>query len=119
MDRLTKKQRSELMSKIRSVSAMEIRARGIAVQKAKCVLMHQPKNIVGRPDYGNASKKVAVFIHGCFWHKCPLHWKMPKTNKKFWANKFAKNVRRHASAARSLRKIGYKVIVIWEHKVRR
>ncbi len=109
--------RSELMSRIRSVSAMEVRARGLATKRAGVSLRHQPRGVPGRPDYANKSKGVAVFIHGCFWHVCARHHRMPKTNRAFWRKKFLRNVARHREAARQLRKLGYKVIVIWEHDV--
>lgn len=117
MDRLTKKKRSELMSKIRSVSAMEVSARGYATAKAGYTLRHQPKNIPGRPDYGNKARMTAVFIHGCFWHRCRLHWRMPKTNKAFWGRKFDRNVARHRRVKKLLTRAGYRVFTLWEHEI--
>ncbi len=111
--------RSELMSKIRSVSAMEVRARGIATTVAGCRLVHQPKGVLGRPDYANKSRQVAVFVHGCFWHACPWHGTMPKSNRPFWQEKFQRNRNRHAYVAAMLRKSGWRVITVWEHQVKR
>lgn len=107
------------MGKIRSVSEMERRARPLATERAGVALRHQPKNIPFRPDYGNRSKMVAVFVHGCFWHVCPRHHKMPKTNKAFWRKKFERNVATHRRSVRALRKEGYTIITIWEHEVSR
>lgn len=119
MDTLTKKQRSALMSRIRSVSMMEVRARKLATLRAGVRLYHQPKNLVGRPDYANKAKKVAVYIHGCFWHMCSKHCKMPKSNKAFWSKKLNRNVARNIEMRGKLRKLGYEVIILWEHSVNR
>lgn len=117
MDRLSKKKRGELMSKIRSVSKMELAACGFATEKAGCTLRHQPRNIPGRPDYGNKVQKVAVFIHGCFWHVCCKHGRFPKTNRMFWRRKLTRNVERHRQSKRALARLGYRVLTIWEHDI--
>jgi len=117
MDRLSKKQRSALMSRVRSVSAMEKRARALATKRAGVQLRHQPKGVPGRPDYANKSRKVAVFVHGCFWHSCPSHGTLPASNRAFWRGKFARNAERHGEAVRALRKGGWRVVTVWEHDV--
>jgi len=78
-DTLTKKQRSFCMSKIRSRNTKpELK------HKAKNKgLEYQPKAF-GKPDFIDWKKKTAIFIDGCFWHKCPIHYKQPKSNKKYW-----------------------------------
>ena len=75
--------------------------------------MH-PK-IVGHPDIILKDKKVAIFIHGCFWHKCPKCYKEPKSRKKYWVPKLERNVKRDIVNTKMLRKNGYKTIVTWEH----
>lgn len=119
MDSLTKAQRSRLMSRIRSVSEMERRARPLATNRAGVPLRHQPKGIVGKPDYANKARKVAVFVHGCFWHQpCPRKCsKVPGTRSAFWRKKFRRNAERHVEAVKALRREGYKVITVWEHDV--
>lgn len=111
--------RSELMSRIRSVSAMERRAAGLASKVAGCRLRHQPSGVHGRPDYANKARKVAVFVDGCFWHVCPRHFRMPKANRPFWAAKFKRNVERRREVARALRNMGWTVLRVWEHDARR
>ena len=117
MDRLSKHKRSELMSKIRSVSVMEVRARGQALRIAKCALRHQPKGIYGRPDYANKARKVAVYVHGCFFHGCSVHFKAPKTNRRFWVSKIERNQKRHRHVAYALRRDGWRVYTLWEHDI--
>ena len=117
-DIFTKEKRSQIMSKIKSVSRLELIARKIAQCEAGCRLIHQPKYIYGKPDYANKSKKIAVFIHGCYWHGCFRHFKLPGTNTVFWAEKIDKNIKRHKHVCRKLRALGWEVLTIWEHDVK-
>lgn len=107
------------MSRIRSVSALERKARAVATERARCRLRHQPKGIPGRPDYGNKARKVAVFIDGCWWHACPTHFRMPRTNTPFWRRKFARNVERRNEVRDELRRKGFRVVEVWEHDIKR
>ena len=69
-----------------------------------------------RADLVFRSAKVAVFVHGCFWHSCPKHYKLPKSNKKYWEQKARRNLERDQETQRLLRKRGWKVLVSWEHE---
>lgn len=120
MDTMTVERRSSLMSRIRSVSAVERRAKALAEFRAGCRLTHQPKGVHGRPDYASKKMKVALFMHGCFWHQpCPLGCsRAPKSNAAFWERKFARNRARHEEVVGRLVADGWKVITIWEHEVK-
>lgn len=59
--------------------------------------------------------KLAVFIHGCFWHGCPEHYKQPKTNPEYWSRKIGRNLERDAETLERLRAEGWSAIVLWEH----
>lgn len=78
--------------------------------------MH-PK-IVGKPDVIVPKLKKAVFIHGCFWHKCPKHFIAPKSNKNYWTPKLVRNVEKDKENSQVLRKNGWKVVIIWEHSMK-
>ncbi len=112
----TKEQRSYNMSKIR---ASETKAE-LKLKPFFKVLgfIYQPKNIPERPDFANKKEKIAVFVDGCFWHKCPKHYIAPEQNKEFWRNKIERNIERDKKVNRSLKKKGWKVIRIWECKLR-
>ena len=69
-----------------------------------------------RADLVFRSAKVAVFVHGCFWHGCPKHYTLPKSNKKYWAQKVRRNRERDQETQRLLRKRDWKVLVFWEHQ---
>lgn len=62
--------------------------------------------------------RTVVFVDGCFWHRCPSHFQMPKNNSQFWNRKIMQNVRRDRAINEKLRKDGWKVLRVWEHEVK-
>jgi DNA mismatch endonuclease (patch repair protein) len=73
------------------------------------------KKVPGRPDIAFPVKKVAIFVNGCFWHRCPhYNYQLPKTNTAFWEIKFKKNKDRDALKTAQLEALGWKVITVWE-----
>jgi DNA mismatch endonuclease, patch repair protein len=79
------------------------------------------KNLSGTPDIVLAKYRTVVFVHGCFWHRHPgcREAAVPKTRTAFWEKKFARNVTRDRRVQRALRKLGWRVIVVWECQVLR
>ena len=76
-------------------------------------------DLPGRPDFVYPKTKLAVFLHGCFWHRCPeCRFDLPKTNRDFWSRKFARNKERDAVAISELKGLGWDVIVVWEHELK-
>lgn len=69
-----------------------------------------------RPDVVFTRSRVAIFIDGCFWHRCPTHGTLPKTNLAFWLPKLEANVRRDRRNDELLQTAGWIVIRIWEHE---
>lgn len=74
------------------------------------------RSLPGRPDIVFPGSRVALFVHGCFWHRHPGcgYSTTPSTNAKFWKEKFAANVRRDASNFDRLEELGWTPLVIWE-----
>jgi DNA mismatch endonuclease, patch repair protein len=68
-----------------------------------------------RPDIAFTSRRVAVFIDGCFWHGCPQHGRRPSINKDYWGPKLARNRERDREQSALLRSEGWTVLRIWEH----
>ncbi len=60
--------------------------------------------------------KVAVYVHGCFWHRCPLHATRPKSNAAWWEEKLSRNVERDADTRQQLEAAGWVVVEVWEHE---
>jgi DNA mismatch endonuclease (patch repair protein) len=78
------------------------------------------KNIPGRPDICFPGKKVAIFVHGCFWHRCPCcALQLPKTHTEFWSSKFLRNEERDARTKEELENSGWRVVIIWECQIKK
>jgi DNA mismatch endonuclease, patch repair protein len=69
-----------------------------------------------RIDIVFRDRLVAVQVHGCFWHSCPQHATIPKSNTEWWEQKLAANRDRDADTERCLREAGWQVIRVWEHE---
>ncbi|SET98250.1 T/G mismatch-specific endonuclease [Geodermatophilus poikilotrophus] len=61
-------------------------------------------------------RRLAVFIDGCFWHRCPEHFQMPAANRDYWEPKIARNVERDRETDRRLAEAGWRVLRCWEHE---
>jgi len=78
------------------------------------------KKAPGRPDIAFPAKKIAIFVNGCFWHRCPhCHPRLPKTHRSFWKKKFSNNVRRDNEKILELEQDGWKVLTIWECEIKK
>jgi DNA mismatch endonuclease (patch repair protein) len=103
--------RSDTKPEVRLRSALH----GLGLRFRKDVRIDLPGRRV-RPDVVFGPSRVAVFVDGCFWHRCPEHATEPKTNADFWRKKFGRNVRRDEADNAALRANGWTVIRIWEHE---
>jgi DNA mismatch endonuclease (patch repair protein) len=74
------------------------------------------KDLPGKPDCAFIGRKLAIFLHGCFWHghNCKRGRRRPETNAEYWRKKIASNRRRDASALAQLKLLGWRTIVVWE-----
>lgn len=78
------------------------------------------KKAPGRPDVCFPGRKVAIFVNGCFWHRCPhCHLSAPKTNVDFWTAKFARNRARDLRDCNLLVQSGWVVLVVWECRLKK
>lgn len=117
MDRMTKKERSAHMAKIRSKRTKpEMLLHGL--MKGNRWQHRMWPRMLGNPDV-LIDGHIVVFVNGCFWHACPEHYKRPKTNAAFWRRKAERNVERQEEVAAKLRRRGYSVVVVWEHELKK
>ncbi len=119
-DVFTKKKRSQVMSQIRSHGNKDTElALAKLFRRHKIAGWRRHQKIFGKPDFAFPQIKLAVFVDGCFWHGCPRHATKPRSNRAFWKNKFARNMARDRLVNRTLRKFGWKVIRIWECRLKK
>ncbi len=115
MDNVDAETRSRIMSRIRSTETGPERAfrselRGLG-------LIGYRKNW-GRPNMDVAwpGRKIGVFIDGCFWHRCPDHFKVPKTRTEWWSNKIDAAWERDRRADEHYAGLGWTIFRFWEHE---
>lgn len=78
------------------------------------------KKAPGRPDICFPGRRVAIFVHGCFWHRCPhCSPSRPKTHPEFWEAKFERNRARDARDSALLVSAGWTVVVVWECRLKK
>src|SRR5687767_1623518 len=116
MDSLTKERRSWNMSRIRGRNTKpELIVRSTLHRLGYRFRLHG-RDLPGRPDIILPRHRAVILVHGCFWHRharCKYAY-TPKSNLPFWQSKFEGNARRDRIAVRRLRKLGWRVVVIWE-----
>ena len=117
-DVFTKTKRSEVMSRIRGSGNKKTELALIAIFRRNHITgWRRHQKVFGKPDFIFRSKRLAVFVDGCFWHGCPKHYNMPANNRAFWIKKLGANKSRDREVTRSLREKGWNVIRIWEHEL--
>lgn len=115
-DRLTKERRSWNMSRIRGKDTIpEKRVRSMLHGMGYRFRLHR-RDLPGKPDIVFVSRHVALFVHGCFWHrhKGCKNCTTPTNNQEFWTEKLDGNAARDKRIRRALRKVGWTSFVIWE-----
>jgi DNA mismatch endonuclease (patch repair protein) len=116
VDHLKPIERSAQMSRIRSHGNKTTELRLIVIFKKNGITGWRRKAALpGRPDFVFRNQRLAVFVDGCFWHGCPRCYTPPRNNDEFWKSKFHRNRARDREVNQQLRKLGWRVIRIWEH----
>ena len=118
-DVFTKEKRSQVMSRIRGRGNRDTELAVVQLLRGHHITgwrRHLP--LPGRPDFAFRKAHVALFIDGCFWHRCPKCSNLPATNRAFWKKKLEGNVARDRVVNRQLRRRGWRVLRIWEHELR-
>ncbi|MEQ1886055.1 MAG: very short patch repair endonuclease [Bryobacteraceae bacterium] len=115
MDRVTPKQRSMMMSRVRSKNTKpELIVRHLAWALGYRYRLHA-RDLPGSPDLVFRRIRKVVFVHGCFFHQhcCPAGT-IPKTNTAFWQTKLHRNIERDEDNIANLTQSGWDVLTIWE-----
>lgn len=115
VDFVSKEKRSKIMSSIRSKDTGIENELARLLKDAKIKYKRHPK-MVGNPDFIIRDKKVAIFCDGDFWHG--KNYKKRKGElPDFWKNKIETNIKRDRKTNRKLRKLGWKVVRLWEKDI--
>jgi DNA mismatch endonuclease, patch repair protein len=113
-DNLTKEQRTKNMKAIKSRSGLENK-----VTKELWKMGYRFRknvNIFGKPDIVIKKYKIVIFIDSCFWHCCPLHGTMPKSNKDYWEKKLERNKIRDSEVSNYYKDNHWHILRVWEHE---
>jgi DNA mismatch endonuclease (patch repair protein) len=115
MDKLTRSGRSANMARIRGRDTKPELYLQHRLKKLRFRFETHAAELPGKPDLLFRSRRAVIFLHGCFWHRhsCGLAYE-PKTRKKFWKDKFRRNVERDKVVTQALRSVGWRVLIVWE-----
>jgi DNA mismatch endonuclease (patch repair protein) len=120
-DILTKKQRSKVMSKVRSRDTKPEWILRCGLHRLGFRYRLKNSFLPGSPDLVFPKFHAAVFVHGCYWHRHPgcKDASTPKSNVDFWERKFTENVERDRRIIRELENLGWRISVVWECELTR
>jgi len=116
-DVLTPAQRSHCMAQVKGTDTKpEIILRKALWKKGYRYRLHY--SLPGRPDFVFVKQRVAVFVDGCFWHGCPVHYSAPQTREQYWKDKLEKNVLRDLAVDDKLISEKWRVQRVWQHDLK-
>ena len=121
MDKLSPEHRSENMRRIRGKdTSLELTVRKLCRELGFIGYRIHRKELPGKPDLAWIGRKLAIFVHGCFWHAhdCSEGLRKPKSNQHYWIPKIERNQQRDAENIKNLRAAGWDVLIIWECEIR-
>lgn len=114
MDIWDKEKRSAVMARIRNKDTKPERIVRLYLYHRGYRYRKNVRGLPGTPDIVLAKYRVAIFVHGCFWHGHEADGHIPRTNTEFWQRKIARNKARDERDKLALRRLGWNVITIWE-----
>ena len=99
-------------------TAAEKKLAKILISKGLTRYSENDGSLPGSPDFAFRDSKLAVFVNGCYWHRCPYcKPNFPKSNQEYWEVKFKRNRIRDRRNKSVLRSMGWKSLVVWECKL--
>lgn len=116
MDTVKKRERSRIMSRIRSKEnrSTELFLRALLVQHAMRGWKVRPADVLGKPDFVFTRERIAIFVDGAFWHGAPDFKRFPKSRIAYWKPKIEGNRRRDKLVSSTLRHHGWAVLRFWD-----
>ncbi len=113
--------RSEVMRRVKSRNTTpEKTLRGLLRSMGRTGYRLHRKDVPGKPDVAFIGRRVAIFVHGCFWHghDCKRGARAPRANADYWRAKIARNRARDQAALEALAAEGWTALVVWECELR-
>jgi len=118
-DNLTKEQRHKNMTNIRSTNTKIEKDVTKALWNLGYRFRKNVKTLPGKPDIAIQKYKIVIFLDSCFWHKCPEHFKKPKSNLEYWEPKIKRNIERDAEINQYYKDNNWHILRIWEHEIKK
>lgn len=119
MDTVSKSERSSIMAQVKATKNRSTELAFVKILQERSIHgWRRNYPLKGHPDFVFQQCRVAVFIDGCFWHKCPFHCRIPSSNCEYWERKIVTNAKRDRRINQALRKAGWTIIRFWEHEMK-
>jgi len=115
-DVFTPEKRSSVMRRVKSTgTSPELKVRKLLTRMGLRYRLHR-KDLPGKPDIVMAGRRLAIFVHGCFWHghDCARGARVPKANREYWEGKIGRNRERDLEHRAALEAKGWRVLTLWE-----
>ena len=117
-DVFSKQKRSDIMSRVKGRGNVATELRLIKIfRQYKITGWRRHLAIYGNPDFVFPKSRLIVFVDGCFWHNCPLHGRIPETNRIFWKRKLEKNKARDLIVNDFLKAKRWVILRLWQHEL--
>ncbi|CAM4519412.1 very short patch repair endonuclease [Paenibacillus macerans] len=117
-DKLSKEKRSELMRAVKSKKSLIENSVTHELWKKGIRFRRNVSELKGKPDIAIKKDKIVIFIDSCFWHMCPVHCKIPKSNVEFWMEKLIRNRERDLITTQFYKENNWSILRVWEHELR-
>lgn len=116
-DTFSTQERSEIMRRVKGKNtSLEMKVRSALHRRGLRYRLNYP--LPGKPDIVFVRARLAIFVDSCFWHGCPQHLRMPKSNQDYWSGKIHRNVERDVKTNELYEEIDWHIIRIWEHELK-
>jgi len=117
MDTVSKKKRSEIMSRVKSKNSKIETLFRKELWKAGLRYRKNSGRYFGKPDIVLPKYKTVIFVDSCFWHGCKKHCRIPTARRKYWMAKIERNTARDKEVSKHYGEQGWKIFRVWEHNI--
>jgi DNA mismatch endonuclease (patch repair protein) len=120
-ERFTRAERRAIMARVKAKNTRPEQAVATLLRALQIPFRRHRQSLPGNPDFVVSSARAVIFVHGCFWHQhtCRRGRLRPVSNAAYWSAKLNRNVTRDRASVRKLRRLGWRVLTIWECRLGR